>query len=81
MGEYADDIIDAIMDDPTPYYGSSRVSYRPPKAPQCRRCKEKHLTWVETEDGWRLHEMIIQGSRYDLVPHNCKMNFNKHARL
>lgn len=82
MGDYANDVIDAIMDDPTPYYGT-RSTYKLAKAPKCKTCGETLLTWVETKDGWQLHERIthyLDHTRYyQLTPHVCKMGFKKYA--
>lgn len=67
MGEYADDEIDRWIDGGGNYgYRSSR----PRKAVSlktCNRCGETDLKWVETLEGWRLHEWT--GSQW--VMHRC----------
>lgn len=69
MGQYADDVIDAIMDDPGLYYGA--WSYKPRKLtiPKCKRCGKTPLMWQRLPEGWRLHEIVND----ELVMHNCSI--------
>ena len=71
MGQYADDLIDAIMDDPGAYYFSAR-KFRKPKIPTCNKCGQFNLIWQFVENRWVLYEMASTNI-YDLVPHNCSL--------
>lgn len=38
-------------------YGAEYYSYKRPSEPiVCKYCGEKNLTWVETDNGWRLYK-------------------------
>lgn len=85
MGEYADDLIDAIMDDPTAYYGTRQLGSRRYKVslPTCRFCGKTNLIWQEIEHGkYALFEMASTDI-FDLELHTCRIKdrFKKHARL
>lgn len=56
MGEYADDIIDQIIDAEGPWHYPIHGRFkRKQKRIVCNRCGTRDLHWVETKQGWRLY--------------------------
>lgn len=70
MGEYADEIVDSMIDG---WRGcrdfGRRLRPRPKKQITCNYCGEHPLYWMMHNDAWRLHSYDAVNKQY--VLHQC----------